>query len=187
MKYIDIYTMNPEIRKRKYINITVNGTKQQIYIAEQKTGYGKKHFFVCPVCGKRRVKLYLVNEFFKCAECAHYNPYKGIQNGTKGGYSEIEYRMQRYAKENDIEYSLPFDFTSFFNDPRYRLKRFRKKLVVLQALENIRFQNIFFKTIYKPIVIKKILNGSHPMLKYLSLLDLKTYIYDFNKYVIERN
>ena len=32
--------------------------EQEIFISKQRTGFGEKSFFNCPICGERRVTLY---------------------------------------------------------------------------------------------------------------------------------
>ena len=54
---------------------------QDIKIEKQKTGFGYKRFFICPVCGKRRQYLYLFNDtYFVCRECTGKNIYKSRTN-----------------------------------------------------------------------------------------------------------
>ena len=99
---------------------------------------------------------------------------------TKGGADEIAYRMKQYAYKHDIAFEFPFDYTVFGNDERSRKQSFRDKLIVLQGLENMRFQAIMGKTIYSSKVISSVCRGKHPLLKAVSLYDLKNWIYNWN-------
>ena len=89
----------------------VEGRRHTVMLEVVKVGYGDRKYFVCPCCGKKRTILYYINHGFKCRDCGHFNPYKKIQNGTKGGSSVIQYRMERYAKKNNIEIiRFPFNY-----------------------------------------------------------------------------
>jgi len=77
-------------------------------------------------------------------------------------------------------FEFPFDYTVFGNDERSRKQSFRDKLIVLQGLENMRFQAIMGKTIYSSKVISSVCRGKHPLLKAVSLYDLKNWIYNWN-------
>lgn len=87
-------------------NFKVEGRRHTVMLEVVKVGYGDRRYFVCPCCGKKRTILYYINHGFKCRDCGHFNPYKKIQNGTKGGSSEIQYRMERYAVIRQIKRCL---------------------------------------------------------------------------------
>ena len=96
------YYINTEILKDKNINLIFNTDYKknkfyifnQIYRADdeeeyiiellqiididiQKTGYGYKHFLICPKCGYRRQFLYLNDSlYFECRKCTDENVYK---------------------------------------------------------------------------------------------------------------
>lgn len=156
------------------------GKQNTIEFCYQKTGFGKKRFLMCPYCSKRVEILYRSESGYKCRDCLGIKPYKGIKNMTKGGADEIAYRMKQYAYKHDITFEFPFDYTVFGNDERSRKQSFRDKLIVLQGLENMRFQAIMGKTIYSSKVISSVCRGKHPLLKAVSLYDLKNWVYNWN-------
>lgn len=170
--------LEPEMKAGNRIKVQYFGKEFCVNFAEQKTGFGIRKFFACPVCGKRRTKLFLNRSGLRCVECAGINPYIEIQNTTKGGYREIEYRMKRFAKKNGIKIEKwPFEYTAYSMDPAYNRKKFQKALKILQVLENMRLQNILFKTTFRPRTIKAVLNGKHPALTRYTLPELQRYLW----------
>ena len=161
----------------------VEGRRHTVMLEVVKVGYGDRRYFVCPCCGKKRTILYYINHGFKCRDCGHFNPYKKIQNGTKGGSSEIQYRMERYAKKNNIEIvRFPFNYMDYIQDERLMKKgknSFRMKLKVLQALENMRFQTIMMKKTFSNQAIRKVISEKHPILQKVSLKDMTMIWYDW--------
>lgn len=97
-------------------------------VTYQRTNYGRKAFLVCPVCGKRRARLYMLNGRTFCRDHIP-NLYAGIQKTTKGGYDRIAYTMQKIAGRYRIP--LPKSALSFHPEeylltdqrPRYMRKR----------------------------------------------------------------
>lgn len=180
---LDVSTIPKPKKAGKSIVATVNGEKYRLQLSEQKTGFGVRKFLVCPECERRKTKLFIEivpKTGFKCADCMGLNLYRGIQNGTKGGYLELHYRMERYAAKNGIAIkSYPFNFAEYLDDPRAEKPRFQRALKILQALENMRGQNIFFKTTYKPGNIKAVLTGKHPNLQRYSTRELQQFYYRF--------
>ena len=180
---LDVSTIPRPKKAGKSIVATVDGEKYQLQLSEQKTGFGIRKFFVCPECEQRKTKLFIektLKSGFKCADCMGLNLYKPIQNGTKGGYLELQYRMERYAAKNGFTIkSYPFNFAEYLDDPRAEKPRFQRALKILQALENMRGQNIFFKTTYKPGNIKAVLTGKHPNLRRYSICELQQFYYRF--------
>lgn len=164
-------------------NFKVEGRRHTVMLEVVKVGYGDRRYFVCPCCGKKRTILYYINHGFKCRDCGHFNPYKKIQNGTKGGSSEIQYRMERYAKKNNIEIvRFPFNYMDYIQDERLMKKgkdSFRMKLKVLQALENMRFQTIMMKKTFSNQAIRKVISEKHPILQKVSLKDMTMIWYDW--------
>lgn len=148
-------------------------------ISPQKTGFGTRYFFVCPACGKRFQKLYLCGNRLLCRMCGKVPVYQGIQNSTKGGYIEIQYRMNRFAAKHDIAFDYPFDYMHFLLDERIRRQGFRDKLRILQALENMRFQCIMFRSKYDTKTMRSVLTRQHPLLlnEYVTLKDLRDSLY----------
>ena len=116
-----------------------------------------------------------------CRECGDVPVYKGIQNNTKGGYDEIGYRMQRYAAAHDIQFSFPFDYMAFVLDDRCSLNSFRVSLKILQGLENMRSQSIFYQKRYSNKTIKAVLTGTHPLIvnDRVTLQSLRDWFYEW--------
>lgn len=180
MTRIDVRDLKGKIKNdAKGVTLRTGDKKQHIRIAYQNTGFGKKRFFVCPYCSKNVQHLYIDGTDLKCRTCGGVK-YTGIQNCTKGGYDEIAYRMIRYAKQNDITFDFPFDYTTFIFDTRTSKKKFSDALKILQALENMRFHVLFFKSRYKPSVIKSVVTMQHPLIQSATLKELKNNIYDWN-------
>lgn len=182
MRYscIDISQIEKKYKTGSSLCAEIDGERYIIQLAEQKTGFGSRKFFVCPKCGRRTKLLYQNGEKpFYCDKCAGINLYKAIQNGTKGGETELEYRMERFARKNKISFEYPFDYMQFAKDPRNTKTDFRQCLLILQALENMRMQNILYKTVYGPKTIKAVLNGSHPLLQEKGIEKIKKYLYRF--------
>lgn len=182
MKYncLDISQIEKKYKAGSRICIAVGGEKFAVQLAEQKTGFGSRKFFVCPKCERHTMRLYRSQGTpFICDKCAGINLYKPIQNGTKGGYLEIAYRMERYAAKLGISFEYPFDYIQFASDPRNKDAAFRKSLLILQALENMRSQNIFFKKVYSQKTIKAVLTGKHPILSEKSLQDMQKWLWNF--------
>lgn len=150
-----------------------------IYFAQQKTGYGSKNFFICPTCGNRREKLFIINKNVYCRSCSPISPYKGIQNSTKGGERELAYRISKTAREYQINYKFPFRYWEYiFDRPKYmRVKKWQDGIRKMQILENMRFQNILYKTNYEP----KLINFIFKYCLYRhSIKDIHGYIIDWN-------
>lgn len=181
MHYIDVRNLKGKIKPdAQLVILGIGKRKQKILLAYQKTGYGQKRFFVCPGCEKRVEYLYITEkDILKCRQCSGIR-YKGIQDTTKGGYDEIAYRMKRYARKHDIDFDFPFTYLAFANDKRCNKQKFRHCLVVLQALENMRFQTLFYKTRYTSKLLNQVISGKHPLLHLLTLSDLREWLYDWH-------
>lgn len=149
-----------------------------IHFAHQETGFGSKSFFICPTCGSRRVKLYVIKNNIYCRSCSPISPYKGIQNSTKGGERELAYRIKKIAKEYKINYRFPFSYWEYvFDRPKYmRVKKWQDGLRKMQIMENMRFQNILYKTTYEPKLINFIFENC--LYRY-SLKDIQEYVIDW--------
>ena len=98
---------------------------------------------------------------------------------TKGGADEIAYRMKTYAAKYDIEFDFPFNYLEYANDDRNKKESFRKHLIILQGLENMRFQAVMKQTTYTSKLLSSVCRGKHPLLKSESLWDLKNWFYDW--------
>ncbi|NMF06581.1 hypothetical protein ACUH7Y_25465 [Clostridium beijerinckii] len=57
-----------------------NELLNKIGISKQKTGFGYKRFFICPVCKERHTRLYDTNKGFVCRNCLNVNIYSGRKN-----------------------------------------------------------------------------------------------------------
>lgn len=182
MKYncLDISRIDKKHKAGSRLCAMVDGETFNVQLTEQKTGFGSRKFFICPECERRTMRLYRrAGTLFICDKCAGINLYKPIQNGTKGGYIELSYRMERYAAKRDISFDYPFDYAQFADDPRSDDAAFRQSLLILQALENMRSQNIFFKTVYSQKTIKAVLTGKHPLLSEKSLFEMQKWLWKF--------
>lgn len=178
---IDVGQLKGYIKTETHdVTIRTGDKSQVICLAYQKTGYGQKRFFVCPYCSKRVQRLYQSEgSDWKYRKCSGVNPYYGMQNNTKGGYDEIAYRMRKYADKVGIQFSFPFNYLDFVLDARTHKKKFRDSVKVLQALENMRFQALFYKTRYSSKLLSQVIKGEHPILQQVTLLDLRENIYDW--------
>ena len=154
--------------------------EQEIYISKQKTGFGEKSFFNCPVCGERRVNLYrpLNKIWFRCRNCLDNNIYKERCNAyDAGGTRIIEYKFKkliiRLNLSNTIVKShIPFDYRCYWAcKPKYmKYKEFELILKQLTALSAMRDTAILQKAKYSTKDINRILNSSK--LKKLELIDI---------------
>ena len=179
MTRIDVRDLKGKIKDNAVqVTLEVIGKRHQIMLAYQNNGFGKKRFFVCPYCSKNVQYLYITGNSLKCRVCSGMK-YTGIQNNTKGGYVEIAYRMKKYAAAHDIQFDFPFNYLDFVLDGRMHREKFRNYVIVLQALENMRFQGIICKTTYSAKTIRQVISGKHPLLQKCTLMELKEYFYDW--------
>lgn len=177
-QFLYLNSLEPAQRARQGIKVSYCGKTFSVNFAEQKTGFGIRKFFVCPVCGKRRTKLFLCGSGLFCVDCADLKPYRELQNATRGGYREIQYRMERYAERNGIRIEKwPFEFMDYSGHKEYCREKFQKALKILQVLENMRLQNILFKTTFRQRTIKEVLKGDHPALTKYTLPELQKYLW----------
>lgn len=181
MNYIDVRDLKGKIKPdAQLVTLGIGERKQKVLLVYQKTGYGQKRFFLCPSCEKRVEHLYVTSKgILKCRKCSGIR-YKGIQDTTKGSYDEIAYRMKRYANKHNIDFDFPFSYLAFANDKRCNKQKFRQYLTVLQALENMRFQALFYKTRYTSKLLNQVISGKHPLLQLLALSDLREWLYDWH-------
>lgn len=166
IKYLDM--------KKHKDYVELSDTKDKIYLAEQTTGFGVKYFFRCPRCNSRREKIYSIDhKYLYCRSCIPINIYKGIQNNTKGGDEEIYYRMKKVAEHYNIgSWEFPFDYMQLsLSRPKYmRVKKWEEGIRKLQALENMRFQNILYKNKYNSKTINHVFKNR---LYAYTLLDMR--------------
>ncbi len=178
MYEIDIKQLKEILKpKTKKLKFTLEGHDHEIFISRQKTGFGEKCFMMCPTCGERFTKLYIVDGKLKCRKCGKVKAYRAIQNSTKGGYIDLQYRMENLAKKHNINFNYPFDYMQVATEQNLRIGKHQKLLKVLQALENMRFQAILYEKAYSTKTIKKVLKGEHPTMLLHTLMDLKKYLY----------
>ena len=165
----------PGCERARYQTDTVHA----LTLSPQKTGFGTRYFLICPACGRRVQRLYLCHGRLICRMCGRVPLYRGIQNSTKGGHTEIAYRMDRFAAKHGIEFDYPFDYMTFLLDKRIRRENFRRKIRILQALENMRLQCILFHSRYENKTIRSVLSGTHPLVmnERITLKDLRDNLY----------
>lgn len=177
MEYVDIRSsVALGAHKMKSADIYLeDGREYSAGFARQKTGYGEKMFFICPVCGAMRERLYISGEQLLCRECYPEPIYKSIKNVSVGSCKYLTYRMKQLAKKEKITIKrLPFCYLDY-EKPRYRhLDSWLMVITKLQALENMRMQD----KRYSREVINSIFEEKN---QYLFTLDL----YDIYKYVID--
>lgn len=166
------------------VAVTIGGNdsrkEQTIDLHRERSGCCDRLFFLCPSCGKKSVVLYLSGKGWTCRTCCPVSPYEGIQNKTKGGADEIGYRMKRYANLKGISFDYPFSYTAFALDDRTQQEAFRNSLKVLQALENMRTQALFFGSRYTVKDFRQVTTLKHPLMKTCSCSDLQQYLYDWH-------
>lgn len=150
-----------------------------IELTEQRTGFGYKKFFKCPICNQRRADLYIYRGRVYCRSCCPSSPYWGIQNTTRGGLLEFEYRQRRIADKNNIEYKAPFSYYNFLlKEPKINKEKWLRAIKQLQVLENMRFQTIFYQKKFKSDLIDYVLKNC---LDFYNLADVEKYIIDWER------
>ncbi len=161
--------------------IEFEGKRQSIHFSRVKLKFGYRVFFSCPLCGKNCERLFLEKGFYRCIHCCSVNPYKGIKNTTKGGDDYIAYKMQRFAVKCGIgQFDFPFDYSKHPKPKGKHLDRWEKNLAIMQCLENMRTQSIFYKKIWKLKVIQSVEQGKNRFLDY-PLWKLKDNLYMIEK------
>lgn len=112
-------------------------------LSYQRTGYGEKAFLVCPICGKRRERLYISNWRVGCRDhLTNGGLYRGIQYTTKGGADRIEYTMRKIADKHGIVLTIgdaPIDYLIADKRPPFMFKRkFADLIARLDLLDRMR-------------------------------------------------
>lgn len=158
---------------------TIDGKEYSVDFIRQKTGYGEKPFFVCPVCGKRRERLYISGNQLICRECYPDPVYRDIKNVSVGSLKYLTCRMKRLAeKERIIIKSLPFCYLDY-GKPRYRhFDSWHMTITKLQALENMRMQDESKR--YSLEVINSIFEEKNLFLFTLDLYGIYKYVIDWD-------
>jgi len=152
----------------------------KIFFSKIQVGYGFRPCFVCPSCGHYRFQLIFNGKQFLCFQCAGVNPYEGIQTTTRGGYNFIAYKMARFAAKNGVEgFHFPFNFYDYERPKRRRCEKWNRAIKILQALESMRNQSIFFGKVWDTAVIKSVENGTNEYLQ-CSVYELREYFYPFD-------
>ena len=113
--------------------------EQEIFISKQRTGFGEKSFFNCPICGERRVTLYkpLNMNWLRCRSCLPKNIYKERCNAyDSGGTSIIEYKFKKLIVKLDLKNSItnkhiPFDYR-FYWDCKPKYMKYREFELILK-------------------------------------------------------
>lgn len=133
-----------------------------IYIGKVAAGFGERHYFICSKCGQYRQKLAFNGEKFACFGCFGINMYAGIQETTRGGWEFIMYKMHRFAEKNRMgDLKFPFTFYDCKRPARYNEYKWSKNLMILQALESMRNQCIFWERTFDPKIIQAVERGEH--------------------------
>ena len=159
---------------------TFDGKKVKFSFDKLKMGFGWRHYFICPKCGQRRVTLAFDGALFACFKCANINVYAGIQTTTRGGYDFLSYKMLRFAKKNRVEgFKFPFDYRDYDRPPRRNRKQWDRAMLILQALESMRCQCIFFEKIWDAKTIQSVERGEHELLELPVMLHVM-YWYSFD-------
>lgn len=127
-----------------------------IALTRCKTGFGYRRYFVCPRCGKRRMKLYELWERVLCRCCLPVNIYERRCNAYDENAKElIILKMYKLADSVGIELRFPFYYSNF-KRPRYmREAKWHKILKQLQMLENMRFSAILGRKRFTATDIKR--------------------------------
>lgn len=133
-----------------------------IHISKVRVGFGEKHYFICSKCGQYRVKLAFNGEKFACFGCFGVNPYAGLQKTSRGGWEFIMYKMRRYAEKNRVgDLKFPFTFYDYPRPARYDADKWSKVMMILQALESMRNQALFYEKTFDPKIIQAVERGIH--------------------------
>jgi len=176
-RYIAIEDLMEIINKNdEELYVSCNDVPYRIDFTKQKTGFGEKIFMVCPRCGYRRTKLYLLNGRLLCRRCYPINVYREIQNTTKGGCDYLSYKMYRFGKAHGFDFERhPFHYYNF-DMPKYKHHdKWQENLNIMQALANMRFQTIFLRRIWNKDTINSVLTRTNSLLYLYDLEDMEKY------------
>lgn len=181
-KYVDIRDcVSLGAHEMDSANISLgDGKEYPVDFSKQKTGYGEKIFFVCPVCGKRRERLYISGESLLCRECYPDLIYRRIKNVPVGSNSYLVHRMRSLARREGITLKrFPFYYMDY-EKPKYKhFEKWHMAITKLQALENMRVQELSLRKRYSLEVINSIFEERNMFLFILDLYDMDRYIYDW--------
>ncbi len=161
------------------------GNIHRVYFAKQRTGYGYKHFLLCSQCGTKRTKLYEYCGRYMCRSCYPFNVYVIIQNKAQGGNDYIAYKMKRFAEAHGIVLKhFPFNYVEYDGKPKYKhWDTWSENIEVLQALENMRFQSIFYSKRWNSKTVNSILTRTNSLLYLYDLSEMqdRRYIIPWDK------
>ena len=145
---------------------TCEEKKGIIYFGKVAVGFGEKHYLICPKCRCFREKLAFNGEKFACFGCFGVNLYAGLQKTTRSGDEFITYKMYRFVEKNRVgDLKFPFTFYDYPRPTRYNSDKWSKNLMILQALESMRNQCIFWGRIFDPKIIQAVERGLHEAVK----------------------
>ena len=165
-----------EVPKQYQQSLCVNGYPVQL--STQKTGFGVRRLFICPVCGKRRTALYSINGVLCCRSCAPVNIYRARCNVyDEGGRWLIMWNMYKLmASVGVYDIKFPFFYMDYaFSRPKYmRHDKYCKIIKKVQALENMRFCTIFLRKRFTATEIKN--NISDENLDRYDVEDIADYV-----------
>ena len=110
------------------------------------TGYGKRAYFVCPICGKRIMVLFVIGSDLKCRVCANLN-YRSSQANRdyiEVYNSKIEKILQKLKHPDKRDYDV-------YNVEKPKLMRVYTYKKLVSELENLQAKknNYFVMTCQK--------------------------------------
>lgn len=182
-----LYVTVDEVKKfmnhnEEEVHFLFDNRSFHIDLLKQKTGYGEKLFMKCPICGSRRVDLFLNKDKLMCRNCYPKNIYAGIQNHLVGGTKYLGYRMRQYALKHNIEI-IEFPFRYFdYDKPRNRKEQsWVDNITVLQALENMRTQAHCYNKSWNSQTVNSVLTWNNSMMYINDLGDMVDFMIEWDK------
>lgn len=130
---------------REYGNaVTVAGIA--VRMVPQRTGFGWRRYFLCPSCGRKCAKLHQIVEGLHCQSCSPVDLYayrRGLYD--EDSHHLIVWHMHKLAATiNDEPIQYPYHYFNYPIEPPQGMshERYRKTLLRLQILENMRYAAI---------------------------------------------
>ncbi len=149
-----------------------------VRIVMQRTGFGYRRYFLCPSCSRKCEKLHLLSNGFHCHRCMPFDLY-GFRRGLydEGGDRLITWHMMKLGYTigiDPIEY--PFHYWRYVLErPKsMRQEKYRKTLLKLQILENMRLATLICGCIFTGTDIKKY--TSELFIKHFDLWQVDDYL-----------
>lgn len=99
-------------------------------------GYGKRAYFVCPVCGELRTTLSFYNTSFKCRKCAGLNYYSSQMNHDP--YTKPDKKIETILKKLKHKYNNIYDIYYVPKPKRMRYYTYQRLINELRHWQNIR-------------------------------------------------